>query len=119
MPDRKHPDLVPRDDESVQRDVARLAEGNHELSHIAVHAPNKLPSPRLRPCSVLTAGQAFYPGMHVVRAIHLAGPLDLLVGRQCFLGEAAECSKRFRSNSGHSTGAFGPKRKFVTARGTR
>jgi hypothetical protein len=26
---------------------------------------------------------------------------------------AAECSKRFRSNSGHPTGALGPEQKFV------
>jgi hypothetical protein len=37
----------------------------------------------------MAAGQAFCPGVHVIRAIHLAGPLDLLVGRQRFLDEAA------------------------------
>jgi len=45
MSDRKHPDLILWDDESVQRDVARLAEGNHELSNVAVHAP---PEQRVR-----------------------------------------------------------------------
>jgi len=35
MSDRKHPHLILWDDESVQRDVARLAEGNHELSNVA------------------------------------------------------------------------------------
>ncbi len=45
MPDRKHPHLVLRDDEPVQRDVPRLAVGNHELSNVAVHAP---PEQRVR-----------------------------------------------------------------------
>lgn len=45
MSDRKHPNLVLWDDESVQRDVARLAQGNHELSNVAVHA---LPEQRVR-----------------------------------------------------------------------
>lgn len=45
MSDRKHPNLILWDDESVQRDVARLAEGNHELSNVAVHAP---PEQRVR-----------------------------------------------------------------------
>ena len=45
MPDRKHPHFILRDDESVQRDVARLAEGNHEFSNITVHAP---PEQRVR-----------------------------------------------------------------------
>ena len=49
MSDRQHPHLVLRDDESVQRDVARLAEGNHELPNVAVHTP---PEQRVR-------GQAF------------------------------------------------------------
>ena len=45
MSDRKHPHLILWDDESVQRDVARLAEGNHELPDVAVHAP---PEQRVR-----------------------------------------------------------------------
>ena len=38
MSDRKHPHLVMRDDEPVQCDVARLAEGDHELPNVAVYA---------------------------------------------------------------------------------
>ena len=39
MSDREHPHLVLRNDESVQRDIPRLAVGDHELPNIAVHAP--------------------------------------------------------------------------------
>src|SRR5512135_1015681 len=39
MSDREHPHLVLRNDESVQRDVPRLAVGDYELPNIAVHAP--------------------------------------------------------------------------------
>lgn len=45
MPDREHPYLVLWDDESVQRDVPRPAEGNHEFPNVAVHAP---PEQRVR-----------------------------------------------------------------------
>jgi hypothetical protein len=41
MPDRKHPHLVVRDDESIQRYVSRLPEGNNELANVAVHATPK------------------------------------------------------------------------------
>ena len=39
MPEREHPHLVLRNDESIQRDVTRLAVGDHEFPNIAVHAP--------------------------------------------------------------------------------
>lgn len=38
MPDRQHTDLVPRDDEPVQRYVSGLPEGNYELANVAVYA---------------------------------------------------------------------------------
>ena len=41
MSDREHPHFVLRDDEPVQRDVPRLAEGNHEFPDVAVHTPAK------------------------------------------------------------------------------
>lgn len=41
MSDREHPHLGPRDDESVQRDVPCLAEGNHEFPDVAMHAPSE------------------------------------------------------------------------------
>jgi hypothetical protein len=37
--DREHPHLIPWDHESVQRDVPRLAERNHELANVTVNAP--------------------------------------------------------------------------------
>ena len=45
MSDREQPYLVLRDDEPVQRDVPRLAMGNHEFPNVAVHAP---PEQRVR-----------------------------------------------------------------------
>jgi len=45
MSDRKHPHLVLRDDESVQRDVSSLAEGNDEFPNVALHTP---PDQRVR-----------------------------------------------------------------------
>ena len=41
MSDRKHPHLALRNDEPVQRDVPRLAVGNHEFPNVAVHAPSE------------------------------------------------------------------------------
>ena len=41
MSDREHPHFVLRDNEPVQRDVPRLAEGNHEFPNVAGHAPPK------------------------------------------------------------------------------
>jgi hypothetical protein len=41
MPDRKHAHLVVRDDESIQRYVSSLPEGNNELANVAVHATPK------------------------------------------------------------------------------
>lgn len=38
MSDREYPHFVPRDYEPVQRDVPRLAERDHELPNVAVHA---------------------------------------------------------------------------------
>ena len=49
VPDCEHPHLILWDDETVQRNVAGLPEGNHEFPNVAVHSP---PEQRVR-------GQAF------------------------------------------------------------
>ena len=45
VPDREHPHLILWDDETVQRDVSGLAEGNHEFTDVAVRSP---PDQRVR-----------------------------------------------------------------------
>ena len=57
MSDREHPHLVLRNHEPVQRDVPGLAEGNHELPNVAVHAP---PEQRVR--GQVLDGRADGPG---------------------------------------------------------
>lgn len=57
MSDREHPHLVLRDDEPIQRDVPRLAEGNHEIPNVAVDAP---PGHRVR--GQILDGRADGPG---------------------------------------------------------
>ena len=77
MSDRKHPHLVLRDDESVQRDVARLAEGNHEFPNVAVHAP-----PEQRVLGQVLDGGADGPGrrdgcFRVLACQELEGALEV------------------------------------------
>ena len=80
MPDRKHPNLILWNDESVKRDVARLTEGNHEFSNVAVHAP---PEQRVR--SQALDGRADGRGrckcrVRVLAGHELEGALEV---RQC------------------------------------
>ena len=94
-PDREHADLVAGNEVPVERDVPGLAERDHEFADVAVRSPAdqrgicRLPSPRLRPGAALVACQSLDPGVHVLRAVHLAGALDLLVRLRGFLDEAA------------------------------
>ena len=62
MSDREHPHLVLRNDESVQRDIPRLAVGDHELPNIAVHAP---PEQRVRSLEAIDGALA--PGFSLAR----------------------------------------------------
>ena len=80
MSDRKHPHLVLRDDESVQRDVSRLTKGHHELPNVAVHAP---PEQRVR--SQVLDGRANSPGRRDCR-VRVGARQDIesaLQVRQC------------------------------------
>jgi len=68
---------------------SRCAGAERRVRCAPASAPNRLPSPRLGPWRRCILRQPGHPRMHILGSVHLAGSLEVGVGSQRLLDEAA------------------------------